>query len=381
MATFNLTDFRDPALAHKLIDRIDVLASRLAATERFGECSIKLMEVCGTHTMAIAKAGLRSVMPNNIQLSSGPGCPVCVTANQDIDTAIELARQPGITLATFGDMMRVPGSWTSLATVKATENADVRVVYSPLDALALAQELPERKVIFISVGFETTTPIIAATVKRAEALGLKNFFVFCANKTVPGVLRALADDPEIGICGLILPGHVSTIIGTVPYQFLAAEFNVPGVVTGFEPVDVLLGIEELLEGLTDVAQGKPAHISIAYGRGVKPEGNPVAVALCNEVFEPCDALWRGLGLMPDSGLTLRKEYKRFDALEAIPVAVPQGRETPGCQCGEVLRGMIPPSDCRLFGRACTPEHPIGPCMVSSEGSCAAYYRYRDVESD
>ncbi|MCL2655130.1 MAG: hydrogenase formation protein HypD [Coriobacteriia bacterium] len=379
--TFNLDAFRDPALAHKLIGRISKLAEALAATERFGGGqSIKLMEVCGTHTMAIAKAGLRSVMPENIVLSSGPGCPVCVTANPDIDLAIEVARQPGMILTTFGDMIKVPGSWTSLAQEKA-RGADVRVVYSPLDALALAAEAPEALVVFVSVGFETTTPIIAASVKRAAAAGLENFCILAANKTVPEALRALAGDPEVGINGLILPGHVSTIIGTAPYQFLADEFGVPGVVTGFEPVDVLLGIEELLKGLLEISEGAAAKISIAYERAVKPEGNPVAVALLDEIFEPCDVEWRGLGVIGGTGLKLRENYARFDATVRVPVTPPESRETPGCQCGQVLRGIITPPQCRLFGRGCVPEHPVGPCMVSSEGSCAAFYRYRDVSDE
>jgi len=376
--TFDLSAFRDPALAHKLIGRIAELAEALAKTERFGKRPIKLMEVCGTHTMAIAKAGLRSVMPDNIVLSSGPGCPVCVTANPDIDLAIEVAKQPGVILTTFGDMIKVPGSWTSLAQEKA-RGADVRVVYSPLDALALATETPDKLVVFVSVGFETTTPIIAASVKRAAAARLDNFCILAANKTVPEALRALAGDPEVGIDALILPGHVSTIIGTKPYQFLADEFGVPGVVTGFEPVDVLLGIEELLRGLLDIAHGGAAKISIAYERAVKPEGNVVAVDLMNEIFEPCDVAWRGLGVIPGTGLKLRAPYARFDATVRVPVKPPESRETPGCQCGQVLRGIIAPPECRLFGRACVPEHPIGPCMVSSEGSCAAFYRYRNVE--
>jgi len=376
-STFDTSAFRDPALAHKLIGRIRELAADLAATERFGGRPVKLMEVCGTHTMAIAKAGLRSVMPDTIILSSGPGCPVCVTANPDIDYAIALAGQPGVILTTFGDMIKVPGSYTSLARAKS-EGADVRVVYSPLDALALAAENPEKLVVFVSVGFETTTPIIAASIKRAAEQELENFCVLPANKTVPEALRALAGDPEVGIDALILPGHVSTIIGTAPYEFLAREFDVPGVITGFEPVDVLLGIEEILRNLLEVAGGGAARIGIAYERAVKAAGNPVAVQMMNEVFEPCDVAWRGLGVIPGTGLALREDFARYDALARIPIEAPASRETPGCQCGQVLRGVIAPPECKLFGRACVPEHPIGPCMVSSEGSCAAFYRYREV---
>ena len=369
--------FRDPELAGKLISRIRELAGRLSLTERFERRPVKLMEVCGTHTMAIAKAGLRSVMPTNLVLSSGPGCPVCVTANSDIDASIELAKQPGVILTTFGDMIKVPGSWVSLAQAKS-EGADVRVVYSPLDALAQATENPDKLVVFVSVGFETTTPIVAASIKRAEETGLKNFYILPMNKTVPEALRALAGDPEVGIDALILPGHVSTIIGTAPYEFLADEYDVPGTVTGFEPVDILFGIEELLRNLLEMTEGGQARISIAYGRAVKPEGNPVAVQMMNEVFESCDVAWRGLGVIPGTGLKLRENYAPYDALKRIPVTVPQSRETPGCQCGQVLRGIIAPPACKLFGKACVPEHPIGPCMVSSEGSCAAFYRYREL---
>lgn len=368
---FDQNDFRDPALARNLIEGINAQAATIAR-EKGGDCVIHLMEVCGTHTMAIAKNGLRDVMPANVKLTSGPGCPVCVTANKDIDIAIELAKNHDITVTTFGDMLRVPGSYSSMQKEKG-QGGDVRVVYSPLDALALAQKNPEREIVFISVGFETTTPIIAATIKRARDLGLKNFSIYAANKTVPNVLRGLADDPSIQINALILPGHVSTIIGTKPYEFLAEEFGIPGVVAGFEPLDVLQGIYLLLKQLAE----HKAFIDIAYTRGVRPEGNPTAVEAIYEVFEPCDAQWRGLGVIPGTGLAIREEFAQFDALQRFELNPPEPRETKGCQCGEVLRGAMAPYECRLFRRACTPEHPVGPCMVSSEGSCAAYYRYSD----
>ncbi|MCL2491270.1 MAG: hydrogenase formation protein HypD, partial [Coriobacteriia bacterium] len=243
--------------------------------------------------------------------------------------------------------------------------------YSPLDALALAQEHPDLEVVFISVGFETTTPIIAATIKRAQALGLENFCVYGANKTVPLALRALADDPQINIDALILPGHVSTIIGLEPYRFLSEEFGIPGVIAGFEPLDILQGIYMLLQQLIE---GR-AQIEIAYARGVHEEGNPLAVATMNEVFEAGDAIWRGLGNIPGTGLHIRDEYAPFDAVKRHAPHPCESRETPGCSCGEILRGVMSPPDCRLFGTTCTPQRPIGPCMVSSEGSCAAYYRY------
>lgn len=362
--------FRDPELAAGVIESLHKLAKLLA--QRDGNKPLNIMEVCGTHTMAIAKNGLRDIMPDNIKLTSGPGCPVCVTSNADIDGAIELAKHHDLVVTTFGDMLKVPGSYSSMNAEKGN-GGDVRVVYSPLDAIDLATKNPELQVVFISVGFETTTPIIAATIKRAKAAGLENFSIYAANKTVPNALRAIADDPEINISALILPGHVSTIIGAAPYQFLADEFGVGGVITGFEPLDILQGVYMLLKQMVD----KRAEIEIAYTRGVMAKGNPAAVAMMEEVFEPCDATWRGLGVIPGTGLKIRGEYALWDATVRHNLVIPPPRETKGCSCGDVLRGIMMPYDCRLFGRGCTPQNPIGPCMVSSEGSCAAYYRYTD----
>lgn len=360
----DLSGFRDPQIAKGIIDAIASTASKLG--------NVKIMEVCGTHTVAIARNGLRLVMPENVTLISGPGCPVCVTANRDIDTAIEFARQPDVIVTTFGDMMKVPGSRSSLAREKA-DGRDVRIVYSPLDAIAIAEQNPDKQVVFIGVGFETTEPIIAAAIMRARAKQLTNFSVFSAHKTVPEALRALINDPEVQLDALILPGHVSTIIGLGPYRFLADEYNVPGVITGFEPIDVLQGIWMLLQQL----EKKEASIQIAYTRGVAPEGNRQAQELLARVFEPMDADWRGIGVIPGTGLAIRDEFADYDALRKIPVTPEEPRDIPGCQCGDVLRGITLPYECRLFAKGCTPERPIGPCMVSSEGSCAAYYRYTD----
>jgi hydrogenase expression/formation protein HypD len=354
--------YRDPELARRLIEKIHEAAT----------VPMKLMEVCGTHTVAIARNGLRDVMPENIKLLSGPGCPVCVTANRDIDTAIEMARQPGVIVSTFGDMIKVPGSYSSLSREKA-DGRDIRIVYSPLDAIALAEQHPENVVVFLGVGFETTAPAIAAAIETASRKGITNFAVLSMHKTVPGALGALVNDPEVAVQGLILPGHVSTIIGVEPYRFLAEDYHVPGVITGFEPNDVLSGILMLAR---QIAAGT-ASIEIAYNRNVRPEGNPTARAKMDEVFEPTDAEWRGLGVIPGTGLKIRPAFAQFDALERVPVTPPEPREIPGCQCGDVLRGVTLPFECRLFAKGCTPEHPIGPCMVSSEGSCAAYYRYTD----
>jgi hydrogenase expression/formation protein HypD len=358
----DLSAFRDPVIAKGLIEAIN-------ATDTG---PVKIMEVCGTHTVSIAKNGLRAVMPERVTLLSGPGCPVCVTANPDIDGAIELAKQPDVVVTTFGDMMKVPGSYSSLAKEKA-EGRDVRIVYSPLDAIAMAKNEPDKQVVFVAVGFETTAPLIAAAILRAQASGLENFSVFSAHKTVPAALGALINDPEVEIDAFILPGHVSTIIGSEPYEFLAKEHHVPGVITGFEPVDVLQGVYMILKQLEE---GR-AEIEIAYHRGVMPEGNPHARKMVEQVFEPEDADWRGIGVIPGTGLAIRKEFEHYDAAKRIPVTPPEPKDIKGCQCGEVLRGITLPFECRLFGRGCTPEHPIGPCMVSSEGSCAAYYRFTD----
>lgn len=356
----DLSVFKDPELARGLLHSIEKWAPEGAT----------LMEVCGTHTVSIARNGLRDMMPNHTRLASGPGCPVCVTSNKDIDTVIALARVPGVTIATFGDMTRVPGSTSSLLKEQAA-GRNVSIVYSPLDALKLAQDNPDQQIVFVGVGFETTTPLVAMAIQRAKALGLSNFSVFVAHKNMPNALEVIVSDPSLKIDALILPGHVSTIIGMKPYQFLAEKYGIPGVITGFEPVDVLQGIAMIMRQLHE---GR-AEIENAYMRGVQPEGNPVAVAAINEVFTTVDATWRGLGVIPDSGYAIREEYAQFDAFRRFEPDVEPTQEPKGCRCGDVLRGAMTPAECPLFRKVCTPENPVGPCMVSSEGSCAAYFRY------
>ena len=356
----SLDAFRDKDLARGLISSIEKLAPEHAV----------LMEVCGTHTVSIARNGIRNLMPEGTRLASGPGCPVCVTSNRDIDTVIALARMPKITVATFGDMIRVPGSTSSLLKEKAA-GANVQVVYSPLDALEYAQAHPDEEVVFVGVGFETTTPLIAATIKRASSLSLKNFSVFAAHKTMPAALETIINDSALSVDALILPGHVSTIIGVKPYEFLAKKYGIPGVITGFEPVDILQGIAMLMRQLHE---GR-AEIEIAYSRGVMQEGNPAAQAIIDEVFEPCDASWRGLGVIPGSGCKIKKAFAQYDAVLRFNPQPEATVEHKGCRCGDVLRGIMAPSECPLFAKICSPENPIGPCMVSSEGSCAAYWRY------
>lgn len=359
-ADIDFSAFKDPKLARGLIETIHRLAPEHAT----------LMEVCGTHTVAIARNGIRDLMPEGLRLASGPGCPVCVTCNRDIDTVIALARIPNVTITTFGDMMRVPGSTSSLLAEQAAGRS-VEIVYSPLDALAFAKAHPECEVVFVGVGFETTTPLVAMAIKRAKAMGLSNFTVFAAHKNMPGALELLVGDPTLELDALILPGHVSTIIGAEPYRFLAEKYGIPGVITGFEPVDVLQGIAMLVRQLHE---GR-AEIEIAYARGVMPEGNPVALAAIDEVFETCTATWRGLGDIPGSGYRIRDEFANFDAVRRFEPDVEPTRDPKGCRCGDVLRARIAPNECPLFRTVCTPENPVGPCMVSSEGSCAAYYRY------
>ncbi len=331
---------------------------------------LKLMEVCGTHTVEIFRNGIRDVIPKGITLLSGPGCPVCVTSVQDVDAAIAIAGNPGVIMATFGDMMRVPGGMQSLLEARS-EGADVRVLYSPIDALTLAQKEPDREVVFFATGFETTSPLIAGTIAHAEPAGTKNFTIFTAHKLVPPALKALLDSSDVQVDGFILPGHVSTIIGTLPYEFVAVQYGKPSVVTGFAAGEIIEGILMIVRQIAE----KRAAVEIQYTSVVRREGNPRAVALLENYFEPSDAYWRGIGNIPGSGLKLRERYAAYDANIRFHPPVSDAREPELCSCGDILRGVKVPTECALFGTACTPDNPIGPCMVSTEGSCAAYYKY------
>jgi len=355
----NLTDDTRRA-ADFFASEIDRLISR----------PVRLMEVCGTHTVAIFKAGIRQLLPLHVDLVSGPGCPVCVTANDYLDTAIAYCRQDDVIIATFGDMLRVPGSSSSLQAEKAT-GADIRIVYSPLDSLDIAAANPNKKIIFLGIGFETTAPTAAAAVLAAEQAGLANFYILSAHKLVPPALRALLTAAEVQVDGLLLPGHVSAIIGEAPYSFLVDEFGVPAVIAGFTPLDILQAVYMLAQQIGAGA----ASLQNQYSRVVRPAGNPAARQVLDRVYGGADAAWRGIGVIPGSGLGMRPEYRRFDALAALPVNVEETREAVGCRCGEVLRGVVRPTDCALFGAACVPEAPVGSCMVSVEGTCAAWYKY------
>ncbi len=345
-------------------------AERLRQLTAGSDRTFTFMEVCGTHTMAIYQYGLRGLLPPRVRLISGPGCPVCVTPNSYLDRALALAQRPEVIIATFGDMVRVPGSHSSLMEERA-KGADIRIVYSPLDAVKLAAANPTRIVVFLGVGFETTAPAIAGSILAAQAQGLTNYLVLAAHKTMPQPMDILSADPELALSGYLCPAHVSTITGIGAYEPLVARYRIPCVITGFEPADVMQGITML----TEQALAGRASVEIQYRRVVKPEGNLTAQRLLAQVFVPCDAEWRGIGVISGSGLAIREEFAAFDAERVLPVDVPPAKEHPGCRCGEILKGKVSPFDCPLFGTACTPEAPVGACMVSSEGTCAAAYKY------
>ncbi|NLT96504.1 MAG: hydrogenase formation protein HypD [Clostridia bacterium] len=333
--------------------------------------NIRIMEVCGTHTMAIAKSGIKQLLPPNFRLLSGPGCPVCVTAQEDIERILLLAEKPNVIITTFGDMLRVPGSNGSLQE-KQAQGADIRIVYSPLDAVAIARHNREKEVVFIAVGFETTAPTVAVALETARKENLENFSIVCLHKLVIPVLRTLLEDQTTEIDGFLLPGHVSTIICTTPYEFIAEEFQKACVVSGFEAVDIL---ESLWLISRQLKTGR-FKVENQYQRGVKKEGNKVAMEAINRFFEPTGSLWRGIGEIENSGLKLRPEFSCFDAFLKFDLKDVQVKLAPsGCICGKILRGISKPEDCGLFGKVCTPLSPVGPCMVSSEGACAASFYY------
>jgi hydrogenase expression/formation protein HypD len=352
--------YRDPRIAGELVERIHSTA----------RSPMRIMEVCGTHTTAIFRHGIRSLLPDTIDLLSGPGCPVCVTAQAEIDAFVRLARREDVIIATFGDLMRVPGSGSCLQKESA-EGADVRVVYSAMDAVQLAGRHPDKQVVFLGVGFETTAPTIGAAILAAAEMGVKNFFVYSAHKTVPPALEALMRNPAVQLDGLILPGHVSVIIGSEAYRPFFEAHRLPSAVAGFEPVDILQAILDLAAMIRD---GAP-ELANAYPRAVTGEGNLKAQQLLDTVFDTCDAPWRGLGVIAASGLAIRPELAAFDAQAVFDIRPGETPEPKGCACGEILSGIKTPGQCALFAKSCTPMNPVGPCMVSSEGTCAAFYRY------
>jgi hydrogenase expression/formation protein HypD len=354
----NLSDLRNPALLRPLAKKLRALPAPPAA----------LMEVCGTHTVAIARYSIRAALPPGVRLISGPGCPVCVTPQAQIDHFIALGKLDRVTLATFGDMLRVPGSERNLEQARA-EGVDVLVVYSPMDAVAFAERSPEREVVFFGIGFETTAPTVALALAEAKRRGFRNFSVLSAHKTIPAALVALTA-ADIAIDGFLCPGHVSVIIGSDAYRPIAARGK-PCVVAGFEPADILRGLHLLLRQLIE---GR-SEVEVEYQRAVTPEGNRKAQQMLARVFRPVDAAWRGIGTIPGSGYRLRPEYAAFDAELRFGVASVEAQESPLCIAGQILQGTRKPHQCSAFGTLCTPEHPLGAPMVSSEGACAAYYRY------
>ncbi|HEY8347399.1 MAG TPA: hydrogenase formation protein HypD [Symbiobacteriaceae bacterium] len=359
-----LDEFRRSDYARGLAAAIREEAQKLARP-------VRIMELCGGHTHSIYKYAVDTFLPENVRLIHGPGCPVCVTPRGRVAAAIALAHRPGVILASFGDMLRVPGDKGSLLQARA-RGADVRMVYSPLDALQLARQNPDRQVVFFAIGFETTAPTHAMAVLRAQREGIRNFFLLTNLVTMPPAVRAILDSEELALDAFIGPGHACAISGTIPYQFVAEEYRRPVVVSGFEPLDLL---QSVLMVLRQLVRGE-ARVEIQYKRLVRPEGNPIARQRIDQVFEPVTVEWRGLGMLPMSGLRLRPEYAHMDADRVFPDAVSRRLEDPkACECGSILRGAKAPWECRVFGTACTPENPIGACMVSPEGACAAYYRY------
>lgn len=349
-------------MANGLIKKIHKLAE--------GKRKLRFMEVCGTHTVSIFRSGIRQILPPNVELVSGPGCPVCVTDDEYIDKAIFYAQNPDVIITTFGDMLKVPGSQSNLSEESA-RGADIRIIYSPTDCLKIAADNPNKKIIFLAVGFETTAPTAAATILSAKKLGLRNLFFLSAHKLVPPALKMLLNDPAVNVDGFLLPGHVAVILGTAAFNFLAEKYRVPGVVAGFEAEEILLALINLLRQIDE----NRAEISNEYRSVVKPEGNLTAKKILSQVYEKVDVAWRGLGDIPDSGLRLREEFSEFDAEKIFPVQLPETKKQTACRCGEVLRGIVTPTECPLFGKICEPLHAIGSCMVSVEGVCAAWYKY------
>ncbi|MBI1220707.1 MAG: hydrogenase formation protein HypD [Rhodobacteraceae bacterium] len=366
------TEFRDPKAAKAVLAAIARTADAIGATR---EKPVHIMEICGGHTHAIFRYGLDKLVHEGVEFIHGPGCPVCVLPMSRVDECVEIAERPGVILTTFGDAMRVPGTKRSLLQAKAA-GADIRMVYSPLDALELARRNPDREVVFFGLGFETTTPSTALSIQQAAREGLTNFSVFCNHITVPEPIKALLDDPDMLLDGFIGPGHVSMVIGTHPYDFIARDYGKPIAVAGFEPLDLL---QSVLMVLRQIAEGR-AEVENQYARVVPEHGNPVSLAAIEDVYERRPSFeWRGLGEIDASGLRIREKYRAFDAEEKFGIGYGAGprqvAEPEGCACGAAMTGRIKPTACPQFGRGCTPEMPLGALMVSSEGACAAYWQY------
>ncbi|WP_226619337.1 hydrogenase formation protein HypD [Cytobacillus firmus] len=366
----SMAPFSDPVLSQRSAEAVIELAKQYIQLN--GRKPV-FMEVCGSHTMALAKTGVKTRLKEYVHLIAGPGCPVCVTDQRTIDSMISLSNERGIILCTFGDMMRVPGSRHSLFEAK-TEGKDIRVVYSPLDSIRIAEKNPDKEIIFLGIGFETTIPLLAAAIKEAKQKGLANFSIWMTTKLVEPVLRALLDAGEIHLDGFLLPGHVSVVLGKESYFFLTEEYRMPGVISGFEPVQLLSSIYKLLQLCIE----NKAEIINDYPYAVSKSGNAAAKSLMKKYLQPGDEDWRGIGTIPNSGLALKEKYQNFDAKRKFKITTASPRKTK-CRCGEVIQGLTSPEECTLFSKACTPANPIGPCMVSAEGTCAAHYHYMKEE--
>jgi len=361
-------EFRDREKARILVTEIDAL---VATMDIPAKRPLQIMEVCGGHTHSIFRYGVEGMLPKEIELVHGPGCPVCVLPMGRVDDCVSIAEQPRVIFTTFGDAMRVPGSNKSLLQAKA-DGADVRMVYSPMDALAIARANPEREVVFFGLGFETTMPSTALTILQAEAEGTRNFSVFCNHITIVPTMKAILDSPDLQLDGFLGPGHVSMVIGAAPYEFIARDYKKPMVVAGFEPLDILQSIWMVLK---QIKEGR-AEVENQYARIVPYDGNAAALAAVGRVYELREFFeWRGLGSIDHSGVRLREAYAHFDAERKFAVPNVKVADPSACQCGEVLKGVIKPWQCKVFGTACTPEQPLGALMVSSEGACAAYFQY------
>lgn len=356
-----VTEFRNEVIAKKLIQQMSQISLK----------NTNIMEVCGTHTMALFKYGIPELLPKGVRIISGPGCPVCVTSSDYIESAIEISHIRNVIILSFGDMLKVTSYENGSLLKRKSQGADIRMIYSPMDALKIAKDNPLKTVVFLSVGFEPTTSIIAVVVIEANKQNINNLFFLTSNKITTAALKELFKDKKTNIQGFLLPGHVSTIIGEESYDFLKQDFKIPSVIAGFELLDLLQGINSLL----NLIKTKKALVINEYKRAVKRGGNITAVNYINEVFKVGNCNWRGIGMIPSSGFTLNDKYEKFDALKRFNIAEKTYEEIFGCICGEILKGRKTPFDCKLFGSICTEENPIGPCMVSSEGTCAAHFKY------
>ena len=355
-----LNKIKDPKITKNILDKLNKEEIE----------PITIMEVCGSHTMSIMKSGLKSLLPKNIRLISGPGCPVCVTPQGYIDTAIELCRNSNVIITTFGDLIRVPGTNSTLQREKAL-GYDIRVVYSPLDSLKIAKDNEDKEVVFLAVGFETTAPTVALAIDNAKEKGIENFSILNSLKTMPEAMKSLILDSELKVDGFLCPGHVATIIGSNEFDKIAREYKLPLVVAGFETTDIVASIYKIIEA-RNIDENSAFNM---YSRIVKENGNEKALNTIAKIFKPCESVWRGLGTIDNAGLALNKGYESFDILNKIGMEMKEVEPKKGCMCGDILRGIGEPKDCKLFGQACNPTNPVGACMVSEEGACAAYYKY------